>query len=1197
MGAYAQTAKKSSADSVKQARARTDSINKAKKKAAEAKIDARKHALDSIKVARERKMDSAQKARENKTDSLAAARKHKADSVSSFRKRKTDSVAAVRKYKESRKYRDSVARAKKSKEKAVVAKREARMDSIKEVRGHYTDSVASARKERTDSIKTVQKARTDSLAKIKKYKTSKRYTDSVTLVKRHRSDSIKAYQLAFRDSIAAIRKHNLDSAKTARQHVLDSTKLVRTKKLDSLKLVRKAKADSLLKKKADKEKLAKAKEKKKLEDLKLKIDLKQKKEREAWSNKTMLKKGWGPKRRLTQNSFTHYNYYFNARRKMEEAEMNMRRVNKENYDSLIGLFPFDPNKDSALLAADMDSIIHKVSVGIQIHDPRIKWGNDMYLLLGESYYYKGSYENAATSFRYIIANDQKTKNKKKGKSGYAVKSKEAPSIVEKKKKSKLAFLKHKSVHNDAILWLARTYTTANQAENAGSVLSLLEYDENLPEDLKGKLAVEKAFAFLRDRNYPEASKQLAIANEDAGLPDWLRMRIAFLNGQLLMNNGDYTAAAESFDKVLDFYPKIEMDFYARKYIAQCRLRAGQDVASATGPLKKLLHDGKYAGEYDQIYYVLGTLSAKAGDNEQAVDYFTKSTRTPKGTKKQKAVSFAALGDVYYSTGSYANAKGAYDSAAKYAGSNSKDKAVAAAVQRSSGLKEVSGPLGVIKEQDSLLALAALSKKEQQSAIKRYLRDLQKQRDDSIFKAESGSTAVASAPDADMGGPDAGGGTSWYFANPSLVSQGAADFKRKWGSRPLTDNWRRAAAQPIGGAKLAGGAAAGGEDEDEEDDVEKSEDGLPTEEALAAKIPNTTSQKEAAYKIEQKAYILLAKAYVDQLQDYTEALNALDTLDKRFPAHTQKEEELYLRYRIAVKQNKLDKAQGYANELLTKYPRSQYAGLLKPRQSEAKSGENTSEVAAYFDQTYSQLMRHQYTEVLMRVEEAQKKYEDPVYHKRFEIVEAMAYAGSGNYNMADSLTAKFLKTNPADTLAEWARVVAKFSKDMREGGQPSWYKDLPPVVAKTDVKKAEEKKSAAMEPSVPPPPSAPEPPKAFSYQVDSQHYGLIVLPGLDSRTGGLKKAIAGFNTEKFAPMTLEVVIDMFDMAQSVMIVRNFNNAATAKAYMDELLKVSLFTGYAPGEVKTFIISSRNYTKMFADKTTGNYPSFYSSNYAQ
>jgi TolA-binding protein len=88
----------------------------------------------------------------------------------------------------------------------------------------------------------------------------------------------------------------------------------------------------------------------------------------------------------------------------------------------------------------MDSIIRKVSVGIQIHDPRIKWSNDMYLLLGQAFYYKGNYDNAATAFRYIIASDQKSKNKKGKSANSYTKSKGAPSIVEKKKKSKLSFL-------------------------------------------------------------------------------------------------------------------------------------------------------------------------------------------------------------------------------------------------------------------------------------------------------------------------------------------------------------------------------------------------------------------------------------------------------------------------------------------------------------------------------------------------------------------------------------------------------------------------------------------------------------------------------------------------------------------------------------------------------------------------------------
>jgi tetratricopeptide (TPR) repeat protein len=1189
---YAQTSKKSSADSVRAARAHTDSVNKAKKREAEAKIKARKQALDSIKVARERKMDSAATARKHRTDSIGQARHHFTDSVAKVRKHRSDSIASIRKHKESRKYRDSVAKAKAAKTKELQDRRKERTDSIRLARKEYSDSVTAVRTERTDSIKTVQKRRTDSLATVRKYRSSKRYSDSVTLVRRQRSDSIKSVQKDFRDSLAAIRKHVLDSTKLVRAHILDSTKMARTRHTDSLKMVRKAKTDSLLKKKEHKAKVAKANEKKKIESLKLKLDLKQKKEREAWSNKSMLKKGWGPKRRLTQNSFTHYNYYFNANRKMEEAELNMRRVNRENYDSLIGIFPFDPNKDSSLLAADMDSIIHKVSVGIQIHDPRVKWSNDMYLMLGEAYYYKGSYENASIAFRYIISSDQNSKSKKGKKNSYSYHSKSTPSIVEKKKKSKLAFLQHKSVHNDAILWLARTYTTSGQIENAESILSLLEYDENLPDNLIGRLAVEKAFAYRKAGNNLEAAKQLSIAQEDDNLPDWLLQRISFLNGQLHMDAGEYTEAAESFEKVLTFFPKIEMDFYTRKYIAYNKLMAGQEVANAMTPLKKMLKDTKYSGYYDQVYFVLGKLSAKAGKNDEAIEYFKKSTTTPKASKKQKAQSFASLGDVYYGTGSYGNAKNAYDSAAKYSTSASKDKAVAAAVQRSSGLKEVSGPADIIKEQDSLLDLASLSKKEQQATVRRYLRDLKKKRDDSIFNAENAVTVSLPTSEPEN---DKGGSSSWYFSNPALMSQGSADFKRKWGNRALTDNWRRSAGQPLAGGSKSG---EGGADESEESDIETTDDGLPTEESLLAKIPNTPQQKELAYKTEQKAYILLAKAYVDQLEDYNAAINTLDTLDKRFPVHTQKEEELYLRYRIALKQGNYDKAQGYSNELVSKFPQSQYIKILRPKQSESKpTNDNATEVAAYFDETYDLLMKHQYTEVLMRTEAAGKKYNHPVYKKRFQITEAMAYAGSGNYDKSDTITSMFIKTNPADSLTDWARSVSKYVADMRSGGKPSWYKEgtYPPVAEKKDTKPAAP--AAPATPPPPPPPPVPDAPAMYAYHADSVHYCIVVLPGLDSRTVGLKNAIRSFDSAKYTSGSFELLIDMYNMSQCVLTVKSFINAAEAKSYMNELIKSQVLSDYKTEETSIYVISAWNYKKMFADKTTDGYRPFYSVYYTQ
>ncbi len=1196
----AQTAKRKGAPGPLTGRARTDSITNARKRILDSTREARAHILDSTVKARKRVLDSTKKARERALDSAKASRKHIADSIKTarmeridslnkVRKRRSDSLAAIREYRTSRRYRDSVQAIRTARLDSIRAIRQERLDSIRTARKEITDSITTARKERIDSIRAEQKHRSDSLAVIREYRSSKRYKDSVTLVRRHRLDSIAAVREAFRDSLADARKHILDSTKTARAHILDSTKAARTKYIDSIKMVRKARTDSLEKMRAERQKLAKVKEKKKQESLKMKLELKLKKKREAWSNESMLKKRWSPIRRFTQNSFTHYNYYFNARQKMREAKDNMLRVVNDDFDAPIKMYPFDPNTDSSLLAADMDSIVRKVSVGLQIHDPRTKWSNDMYLLLGKAYYYKGSYENAATSFRYIIASDQKAKNKKSRKHSYS--SSRSSSIVDSKKRSKLNIFQHKSVHNDAILWLARTYTTAGQVENAESVLSLLAYDANLPESLEGKLAAEKAFAYLHAGNKTEASKQLSIAVDDGNIPEYDRMRMAFLNGQLLQEMGSYKEAAKSFEEVLNHYPKLQMDFYARKYIAYNKLLAGESVATAVTPLKRTLKDGKYVSYYDQVYYVLGNLAVKGNRNKEALGYFHKSVVTPKASRKQKALSFAAMGDVYYALAKYPSAKSSYDSAAKYSSAAGKDKSVAAAVQRSAGLNEISGPVQTIHDQDSLLSLAAKSRKTQQSIVRRQIRALEKKRDDSIFNAEN--SAVVSAPVVDAGAGNGGSSTSWYFSNPGLMTQGRTEFKRKWGNRKLADNWARTSA----GSMTTGGSSEGGSEGEGEDAASTEankvvmEDGIPTEESLLALIPNTAKEKETAIKTIQRSYVLLAKAYVKQLDDYDRALQTLDTLDKRFPNHRYKEEELFLRYEIAVKQNKLDKAQGYANELLKKFPDSDYAGLLKPNKSESKStASNTSEVADYFDKTYDLLMSHQYTEVLMRTDMAKTKFDEPTYNKRFWVTEAMAYAGKGNYDMADTVITKFINTNPKDSLTDWAKSVKKYIGEVRNGGKPSWYKEGPPP--KHIEKKKEKEAVAATKPDLPPPPpEKPDAPAMYAFNTDSAHYCVILLPGLDSRTGQLKKDVREFDTKLYGHPYHELLIDMYDAEHTVLLVETFNEAATANEYMEKLKASEVLKGYSESESKVLIISRYNYKKMFADKTATAYIAFY------
>ncbi len=1204
----------------------SDSVKAAREHIQDSVKEVRQHKLDSSHVAQKHYLDSVKTSRLHSLDSMKASRLHFMDSTKNVRKHFTDSMASVRKYKNSRHYRDSVTKARNAKVKLIAKQRKASVDSIQNARKKAVQEVTAARKKVIDSVHKIQKRRSDSVAVIRKYKQSKRYADSVKIVRHVRMDSMHAMRKRFNDSLFKVRKKYKDSVTIERKHVMDSTKLVRKKYTDSIKAVRKARADKLAKIKADKEKLLKEKEKAREKKMIMALDLKIKQKREKWSNETMLKKKWIPPRRNFQDMTTRYNYYFNANRKMDEALANMQRGKREDFDSVIGIYPYDPNKDSSRLAADMDSIIHKVSIGIQIHDPRTKWADDMYLLLGEAYYYKGGYENAATSFRYIISMDEQ---RKKDEAMHSSKT-NGPSIVENEKKSRFDFLKHQPVHNEAILWLARTFTESHQLENAESILSLLDSDPNLPENLQGRLALEKAFVYLNDHNYPDASKQLAIVVKDNNIADWIRVRCAFINGQLLQRDHNYIASTENFKKVIDFNPKIDMEFYARKYMAYNTMYAGGDVAGMIASLEKVLNDTKYMPYYDQVYYILGQLAANGNNTEDAIVYLHKSISTPKATKKQKSISFAGLGNIYFNEGNYLEAKKAYDSSSKLASNAPHDSLVLLAVKRSKVLGGVSGPLTIIHDEDSLLALAGLSEKEQNSVVRKYLRYLERRRDDSIYKAES-----MVAPLAQNDNPDA---ANWYFGNPSLMQQGNADFKRKWGNRPLADNWRRSAA-------IAQNASGSNEkDSTAEAGPELDENGLPTEESLLAAIPNDDEAKEKAGKKIQKAFIDLADAYIRELEDFPLATRTLDTLDKRYPGHTYKEEDTYLRYLIALRQGKVEEALAYSSQILQKYPDSKYASLVRPTEDKPSQMDTGVSVVNFYDETYSLLIQYQYTDVLARVHEAQKKYKDPGFKKRFHIMEAIALAGSGNFKQADTLLAEFIKSNPSDSLKIWADNIIKFlgkNPPMPLAGVNNgpllshWPYYGEPLAKPTSVEEMERADSIAnaalskrradtvFESTATAEDKAIRAAKilpaliSYSRNPAAEHYVGIALPAMENRMVKLRAAIKSVDSQYQSQLQTQmqyqaqyqsqdqsqallqdhsIYIDLFNSEHSILLVKSFPNLDEAKNYLNNLDQYSnIFSEYKPNEYQMFIISAHDYKKLLFDHNISEYLDFYHQNF--
>lgn len=1178
------------------AQVNTDSLKKAlaaqraeQQRVLDSAREERARILDSTRTARQRILDSTRTARQHILDSTRAAQKAYFDSVRAvrdaelarlkeIRERRADSLAAIRKYKESRHYKDSVERVKQARLDSIKTVREARLDSIKAERKRVTDSIVAVRKAYTDSIKAIQKKRSDSLSAIREYRQSKRYKDSVQVVRKLRLDSIKSVRQAYYDSIATERKQRTDSIAAVRKAYTDSLTAAREAYTDSIKLVRQARTDSLAKLKEKREKDKKVREKNREDKAKLALELKIKKKQEAYNNENMLKKRWGFPRSVFQNTFTRFNYYFNADQKMDEALENMQRFRRENYDSLLALYPFDPDRDSAVLAPDMDSIIQKASLGIQIHDPRTKWGDDLYLLLGQAYYYKGDYKNSSDAFKYVVS----LRDKKKKKKGKNRKVTRGTSVVQEEKRGISGLISHKSVHNEAILWLSRVLTQQDKEGEAESVLDLVETDPNFTGSLSGRVALEKSFIRLNQEDYRGAVAPLKEVSEDKKLPDWIRIRAAYINGQLQQRFEDYTASANSFKTVQDLHPSVDMDFYAKKNMATSLMLAGGEQKDAVALLKDILKDGKYNQYYEQVYYLLGRLSVNGGDEEGAIAYLKKGIDAPKSTAPQKAMSYATLGNIYYDQKKYEPAKDAYDSAAVYMGDTPDGDLMNTALRRSVVLGNLTGPLRVIRANDSLLALSDMDEREQRSVVRKYIKMLEDRRADSIFQAENAGLTAA-LKNLESSGNRKGNYANWYFTNPAQMQKGYNDFKQKWGNRQLADDWRRGAA----------GVFAQGDNAKDLSDGNTNTDanGIPTEESLMAAIPSTPEAKDSLKALIKKAYVDGANAYVKDLEDYPPAVGLLDTLDVKYPKHEYDAEVLYLRYVIALKQGKFDDAKKYSEQLRTGYSDTKWAALVKPTEDGAGMDNKVGDVVAYYDMTYGYMIDRRYDTSLVLSVEGQRRFDVPAYKDRFQIIEAVSHAMLADYKAADSVLTIFITNHkdPNDSLRRWADAVLKYVGEKR--------KELPviPAAKDTSAAAAASGKPAAAD-AAGAAPKAGSAPAGYVFNASEEHRVLFVFKVMESKTKGVQAAIEDFNKLKFGSLKLQTDIMMFNSIDGVIAIKSFDNKNQAVIYMNTLKKTKqIFREYEANEYEIVMISSSNFNRLAATKNIDEYLRFYKSKY--
>jgi len=102
---------------------------------------------------------------------------------------------------------------------------------------------------------------------------------------------------------------------------------------------------------------------------------------------------------MYQDITGHYNAYFNANEKMKGVYVAMDKAHKDNYKEILPLFTYSNPKEASAVTGDLDDIIKRMTLSVQIHKTS-NWADDDFVMMGRANYIKGNYDKAFAFFKY-----------------------------------------------------------------------------------------------------------------------------------------------------------------------------------------------------------------------------------------------------------------------------------------------------------------------------------------------------------------------------------------------------------------------------------------------------------------------------------------------------------------------------------------------------------------------------------------------------------------------------------------------------------------------------------------------------------------------------------------------------------------------------------------------------------------------------
>ena len=866
-----------------------------------------------------------------------------------------------------------------------------------------------------------------------------------------------------------------------------------------------------------------------------------------------------PIHRGYHNLTAKYNVYFNGNEAFKSGMQNIYSAHDENFALILPVFVYS-DKEAALTSyADMNRVIEKSEKCMRKHSisakPKtkkgkklsdkdkafqnkneyVKWIDNAEILEGKAKTIKQDYFAAIEQFTHIVHqyDEQDTKT-------------------------------------EAYIWLARCYTEMEKYPQADDFISTITGDmSKVSRKMEAPLAQTQADILLRQGRYADAIPFVETAVKKIRRDKREKIRLMYILAQLYQFNEDSRRASEWYQKVIDKNPDYQYVFNARINKASLYSSESGGSAALQRELTKMLKDDKNTDYLDQIYYALGNIAYNEMRDDDALWYFKQSIAASTTNDNQKSISYLAVADIYFDKPDYRNAQLYYDSAMVNLPHEYPDYQNIR--RKSENLTDLVNCIETIQTQDSLQKLAKMSEEERNKVIDKKIQEVKNAEQAEKNRENEAKNELAQAQQMSRQNTQTGG--KWYFYNQSSLSLGQDEFRKKWGSRKLEDNWRRSNKTVTEWDDVASTAET-----EEAEDAKKGLDNKSREYYLVD-IPLTDSAFAVSEQKMEQAYFNLGVVYKDKFADYPLAIEAFNDYMKKYPQSENEVSAMFNLYKTYLLQKDYANADIYKKRIISEYPDTDYAKILNDPDYYKELEKAESEINFMYQVTYRYFLNDECDNVYSTFHYVDSLYPDSKLMPKFALINTLCLGKSTDSLTFEANLKAFISKYPKSEEAGYARdVIAALNRKPHE------------VEEKTEEELLAEEELAAkaaydsLDVSL------------FNYDANELHYYIAIVDKHKLEESRVRFGLIDFNDEYFDFMNFDVSATRLTEDYGIVMVEKFKNARMAQNYIESVIVAGeVFDGVVSDSYKQYIISKSNYEKLLQDANVDRYNKFFDLNY--